>query len=38
VRLVLGKYAYSKFRKKIASLTTELDAWEAVAANTDFEN
>ncbi len=38
LRLVLGKYAYSKFRNKIASLTAELDAWEAVAANTDFEN
>ncbi len=37
LRLVLGKYAYSKFRQKIESLTAELDAWEAVAANTDFE-
>jgi NAD(P)-dependent dehydrogenase (short-subunit alcohol dehydrogenase family) len=37
LRLVLGKYAYSKFRQKIASLTTELDTWEAIAANTDFE-
>lgn len=36
LRLVLGKYAYTKFRKKIESLQTELDAWEAVAANTDF--
>lgn len=36
LRLVLGKYAYTKFRQKIESLTTELDAWEAVAANTDF--
>ncbi|MEO1374841.1 MAG: oxidoreductase [Cyanobacteria bacterium J06635_10] len=36
LRLVLGKYAYTKFRKKIESLKTELDAWEAVAANTDF--
>lgn len=36
LRLVLGKYAYSKFRTKIASLTQELDAWEAVAADTDF--
>jgi hypothetical protein len=34
---VLGKYAYSKFRQKIASLTQELNDWEAIAANTDFE-
>jgi NAD(P)-dependent dehydrogenase (short-subunit alcohol dehydrogenase family) len=38
LRLVLGKYAYSKFRQKIASLTKELDEWEAIAANTDFES
>ncbi|MEM8675914.1 MAG: SDR family oxidoreductase [Cyanobacteria bacterium P01_G01_bin.67] len=38
LRLVLGKYAYSKFRKKLESLTAELDAWEEIAANTDFEN
>ncbi|MDJ0798333.1 MAG: SDR family oxidoreductase [Calothrix sp. MO_167.B12] len=37
LRLVLGKYAYTKFRKKLESLTAELDTWEAVAANTDFE-
>lgn len=37
LRLVLGKYAYSKFRQKIASLTAELDDWEAIASNTDFE-
>jgi NAD(P)-dependent dehydrogenase (short-subunit alcohol dehydrogenase family) len=37
LRLVLGKYAYTKFRKKIESLTAELDAWETIAANTDFE-
>ncbi len=37
LRLVLGKYAYNKFRQKIASLTAELDAWEAIASNTDFE-
>lgn len=37
LRLVLGKYAYSKFRQKIESLKTELDKWELVAANTDFE-
>ncbi len=36
LRLVLGQYAYTKFRKKIESLKTELDAWEAIAANTDF--
>lgn len=37
LRLVLGKYAYSKFRKKITSLTQELDDWEDIAMNTDFE-
>jgi NAD(P)-dependent dehydrogenase (short-subunit alcohol dehydrogenase family) len=37
LRLTLGKYAYNKFRKKIEELTIELDTWEAVAANTDFE-
>jgi NAD(P)-dependent dehydrogenase (short-subunit alcohol dehydrogenase family) len=37
LRLVLGKYAYTKFRQKIESLTQELDAWEAMAINTDFE-
>ena len=36
LRLVLGQYAYTKFRHKIASLTQELDTWEAIAANTDF--
>ncbi|MBD2257983.1 oxidoreductase [Pseudanabaena sp. FACHB-2040] len=36
LRLVLGHYAYSKFRQKIESLTQELDAWEDIAANTDF--
>ncbi|MCP6758377.1 MAG: oxidoreductase [Fischerella sp. CENA71] len=37
LRLVLGKYAYSKFRQKIESLTAELDSWEEIAVNTDFE-
>lgn len=37
LRLVLGKYAYTKFREKIESLTAELNTWEEVAANTDFE-
>ncbi len=37
LRLVLGKYAYNKFREKIQSLSAELDAWEQVAVNTDFE-
>ncbi|MBW4694169.1 MAG: SDR family NAD(P)-dependent oxidoreductase [Lyngbya sp. HA4199-MV5] len=36
LRLVLGRYAYSKFREKIESLTQELNEWEAIAANTDF--
>ncbi|MEM1308763.1 MAG: oxidoreductase [Cyanobacteria bacterium P01_H01_bin.153] len=37
LRLVLGKYAYSKFRQKITDLTQELDAWESVGLATDFE-
>ncbi len=37
LRLVLGQYAYRKFQQKIQSLTHELDEWEAIAANTDFE-
>ncbi|PZV19149.1 MAG: short-chain dehydrogenase/reductase [Pseudanabaena sp.] len=37
LRLALGKYAYSKFRKKIASLSQELDDWENLGINTDFE-
>jgi NAD(P)-dependent dehydrogenase (short-subunit alcohol dehydrogenase family) len=37
LRLVLGKYAYNKFREKIESLTQELNEWEAIAASTDFE-
>jgi NAD(P)-dependent dehydrogenase (short-subunit alcohol dehydrogenase family) len=37
LRLTLGKYAYSKFRKKIETMTAELNAWEELAANTDFE-
>jgi hypothetical protein len=37
LRLVLGKYAYSKFRNKLESLSKELDAWEAIAIETDFE-
>jgi hypothetical protein len=37
LRFVLGKYAYTKFRKKINTLTQELDAWEAIGVNTDFE-
>ncbi|MEM8830903.1 MAG: SDR family oxidoreductase [Cyanobacteria bacterium P01_G01_bin.19] len=36
LRLVLGKYAYTNFRKKLESLTAELDAWEEVAVKTDF--
>lgn len=37
LRLALGKYAYSKFRKKIASLSQELDDWEDLGVNTDFK-
>ena len=36
LRLVLGKYAYTKFRQKISQLTRDLDAWEPVGLNTDF--
>lgn len=38
LRLVLGNYAYERFRKKIETLTQELDAWEAIGMNTDFES
>ncbi|MGG6269851.1 hypothetical protein ACQ4M3_35030 [Leptolyngbya sp. AN03gr2] len=37
LRLVLGNYAYTKFRKKIETLTQELNDWEAIGINTDFE-
>jgi len=37
LRLVLDKYAYQKFRQKLESLKAELNDWEAIAANTDFE-
>ncbi|MEM9008187.1 MAG: oxidoreductase [Cyanobacteria bacterium P01_F01_bin.86] len=37
LRLVLGKYAYSKFRQKIEDLTQELNAWESVGLATDFD-
>lgn len=36
VRLVLGKYAVEKMKKKLASTGTELAAWEAVGVATDF--
>ncbi|MEM9119154.1 MAG: oxidoreductase [Cyanobacteria bacterium P01_F01_bin.56] len=36
LRLVLGKYAYSKFRQKIEQLTEELNRWESVGIATDF--
>jgi short-subunit dehydrogenase len=37
LRFVLGKYAYSKFRQKIESLSQELDEWSELGMNTDFE-
>jgi NAD(P)-dependent dehydrogenase (short-subunit alcohol dehydrogenase family) len=37
LRLVLGNYAYRKFRTKIESLTQELDTWADVGMNTDFK-
>jgi hypothetical protein len=36
LRLVLGKYATDKARKKIAAAQRELDAWSAIGAPTDF--
>ncbi len=36
LRLVLGKYAYRKFRQKIEQLTAELNRWESVGIATDF--
>jgi NAD(P)-dependent dehydrogenase (short-subunit alcohol dehydrogenase family) len=35
-RLVLGKYATEKIRKKSASVLAELDTWEAIGVPTDF--
>jgi len=35
-RLVLGKFAYDKFEKKLGKLTEELAAWKAVGLPTDF--
>ena len=36
VRLVLGKYANDKVRKKLASAESELAAWEHLGLGTDF--
>ena len=36
LRLVLGKYAHDKARKKFMSARRELDAWEGVGLATDF--
>lgn len=36
LRLVLGKYAYDKWRKKLADAEKELAAWEPVGLPTDF--
>lgn len=38
LRLVLGNYTYDRFHLKIETLTQELDAWEAISMNTDFES
>ncbi|MCU0684991.1 MAG: oxidoreductase [Polyangiaceae bacterium] len=38
LRLPLGAYAYQKARQKIAALTAELDAWEAIGRPTDFDD
>jgi NAD(P)-dependent dehydrogenase (short-subunit alcohol dehydrogenase family) len=35
-RLVLGKYATDKVRKKSANILAELDVWESVGVPTDF--
>lgn len=37
LRLVLGGYAYRKFRQKIDALTQELNEWESIGLATDFE-
>ena len=36
LRLVLGKYANDKVRKKLAAIGSELAAWEGVGSPTDF--
>ena len=36
LRLVLGKYAYDKVRRKLAGVENELKAWESVGLPTDF--
>jgi NAD(P)-dependent dehydrogenase (short-subunit alcohol dehydrogenase family) len=36
MRIALGKYACSKVRKKIATLSKEIDQWEAIGSPTDF--
>lgn len=36
LRLVLGKYAIDKVRKKLASVAAELDKWEKSGAETSF--
>lgn len=38
LRIVLGKYAYRRFRQKLESLTKDLNTWEVVATSTDFED
>ena len=35
-RLVLGKYAYDRVRKKIEAITREMAEWEQTAVTTDF--
>jgi len=35
-RLVLGRYALDKFRKKLKTLGAELDRWEAAGRDTDY--
>ena len=37
LRLVLGADALEAMRKKISSVSKELDAWEEVTVNTAFE-
>ncbi len=36
LRLVLGKYAHDKVRKKLAATEREIAAWEAVGLPTEF--
>lgn len=38
LRLVLGKYAHDKVRKKLSALASELEAWAPIGLPTDFSH